>query len=180
MSSAYAYDLGLLAMRVVTGLVFVAHGWHHIFGGGKIAGTGRWFESLGMKPGWLHAWMASLVELGAGTLLVLGLLTPLAGAGVVGVMLVAWVTNHARNGFFIFNPGEGYEYVMVLTVAGLMFGGTGGGRWSLDHALGIFEPVSWAWAGVCWAAGILGAVGLLVTFWRPVSKVVEPVETTVA
>lgn len=165
--SSYAYDVGLLAMRVAAGAVFVAHGWNHIFGGGRIAGTGRWFESLGMRPGWLHAWTASLVELGAGGLLILGLLTPLAGAGVVGVMLVAWITNHAKNGFFIFRPGEGYEYVMILTFVGLMFGGTGGGHWSLDHAAGIFEPVGWAWAGICWAAGVLGALGLLVTFWRP-------------
>ena len=52
------------------GAVFLAHGINHIFGGGKIAGTGRWFESLGMKPGLLHAWTASLTEIGAGGLLV--------------------------------------------------------------------------------------------------------------
>ena len=69
-------------LRIVVGIVFIAHGYNHIFGGGKIEGTGRWFDSLGMKPGSLHAWIASLTELGAGALLILGLLTPLAGAGV--------------------------------------------------------------------------------------------------
>ena len=34
-------------LRVIVGIVFIAHGYNHIFGGGKIAGTGRWFESLG-------------------------------------------------------------------------------------------------------------------------------------
>ena len=81
--------LGLLLLRLAVGFVFLAHGYNHIFGGGKIAGTGRWFDSLGMRPGILHAWIASLTELGAGALLMLGLLTPLAGAGVVGMMLVA-------------------------------------------------------------------------------------------
>jgi putative oxidoreductase len=54
-------------------------------------------------------------------------------------MLVAWVTKHMRNGFFIFRPGEGYEYVMTLTVAGLCLAAraTGGGRLSFDHAVGI-------------------------------------------
>ena len=90
--------MALLIARVVLGAVFLAHGINHIYGGGKIEGTGRWFHSLGMRPGILHAWMASLVEIGAGGLLVLGLLTPLAGAGVVGVMLVAWITNHRGTG----------------------------------------------------------------------------------
>ena len=55
--------VGLLLLRFAVGVVFLAHGYNHIFGGGKIEGTGRWFNSLGMKPGILHAWVASLTEL---------------------------------------------------------------------------------------------------------------------
>jgi hypothetical protein len=62
-------SLGLLLLRFAVGVVFIAHGYNHIFGGGKIEGTGRWFNSLGMRPGILHAWVASLTELGAGALL---------------------------------------------------------------------------------------------------------------
>ena len=100
-----AIDLALFVLRLTVAAVFLAHGINHIFGGGRIQGTARWFESLGMKPGWFHAWTASLTEVGAGSLLVLGFLTPLAAAGVIGVMLVAWITNHRGNGFFIFRPG---------------------------------------------------------------------------
>ena len=57
-------NMALLIARVVVGAVFLAHGINHIYGGGKIEGTGRWFDSLGMRPGILHAWMASLVEVG--------------------------------------------------------------------------------------------------------------------
>ena len=163
-------DLALLILRVAIGVVMLAHGWNHIFGGGKIAGTGRWFESLGMKPGWLHAWTASLTELGAGVLLLLGLFTPLAGAAVVGILGVAWVTNHRKNGFFIFRPGEGYEYVMTLVACGFALCGLGGGQVSLDHALGIFDPPSWTAALACAGLGVAGALGLLVVFWRPVPK----------
>ena len=60
--------------------------------------------------------------------------------GFTGVLPVVWITNHRKNGFFIFRPGEGYEYVMVLTAGGLLLPGTGAGRWSLDHATGIFDP----------------------------------------
>ena len=155
-------DVGLLVLRLAVGGVMLAHGWNHVFGGGKIAGTARWFESLGMRPGALHAWTASLTELGAGALLLLGLFTPLAGAAVVGVMVVAWITNHRKNGFFIFRPGEGWEYVMTLTAAGLFFCGAGGGRLALD-----LDDFGWPTALGCAALGVGGAVGLLVTFWRP-------------
>jgi putative oxidoreductase len=63
-----------------------------------------------------------------------------AGAGVVGVMLVAWITNHARKGFFIFRPGEGYEYVMTLTLLGLVISILGPGNWSLDHVTNLEPP----------------------------------------
>jgi len=167
----HSVDLALLVLRVATGAVFLAHGINHVFGGGKIAGTGRWFESLGMKPGWLHAWTASLTEIGAGALLVLGFFTPVAAAGVIGVMLVAWVTNHRKNGFFIFRPGEGYEYVMTLTVVGLAISILGPGNWSLDHAAGL-QPHLVGWNGfwIGFGAGVGGAAALLVGFWRPERK----------
>jgi putative oxidoreductase len=168
MSAGHAADVALLTLRVGIGVVFIAHGYNHVFNGGKIAGTARWFESLGVRPGILHAWFASLTELGAGMLLVLGLATPLACAGVIGTMLVAWITNHRKNGFFIFRPGEGYEYVMTLTIAGVALAGTGAGEWSLDHVLGWFNPPGWIGLLIALVAGSGGAIGLLITSWRPV------------
>jgi len=169
--SEHSVDLALLVLRLSVGGVFLAHGINHIFGGGRIPGTGRWFESLGMKPGWLHAWTASLTEIGAGALLVLGLLTPVAAAGVVGVMLVAWITNHARNGFFIFRPGEGYEYVMTLTLVGLVIAVLGPGGWSLDHAAGLqVHLVGWTGLWIALGAGGGGALALLAGYWRPERK----------
>jgi putative oxidoreductase len=162
-----AADVGMLALRLAAGTVFIAHGWNHIFGGGKIAGTARWFGSLGMRPPLVHAWVASVTELGSGVLVILGLLTPLGAAGIVGTMLVAWVINHRTNGFFIFRPGEGYEYVMVLTVVGIALGGVGAGRWSLDHLAGIFSPPGWAGFALTLAAGIGGSALLLAACWRP-------------
>lgn len=163
-----AVNLALLGLRLILGAVMLAHGINHIIGGGKIAGTGRWFESLGMKPGPLHAWLASLTEVGAGIMLVLGLLTPLACAGVLGVMLVALITNHWKNGFFIFRPGEGYEYVLTLTVVALCLSMLGAGEWSVDHALDRWDDLS-GWAGLATAvvAGGGGAALLLAVFWRP-------------
>mgnify|MGYP001363751193 FL=1 len=171
MPDADAVNLALLGLRLILGAVILAHGINHIIGGGKIAGTGRWFESLGMKPGPLHAWLASITEVAGGALLVLGLLTPLACAAVVGVMLVALITNHRKNGFFIFRPGEGYEYVLTLTVVALCLAALGGGEWSLDHALDRWDDLSgWTGLAIAAVAGGGGAALLLAVFWRPEPK----------
>ena len=130
-------NIAALVLRLVVGGTMMAHGWNHAFGGGKLPGTARWFESIGIRPGRVHALFATVTELGAGALLVLGLLTPLAAAGVVGTMLVALVANHAKNGFFIFRPGEGYEYVLMITLVSCAIGALGAGDWSLDHAAGF-------------------------------------------
>jgi putative oxidoreductase len=162
-----AADVGLLVLRVAVGAVFLAHGINHIVGGGRIAGTARWFASLGMRPGLLHAWVASLTEVAAGTMLVLGLATPLAAAGVVGTMLVAWITNHRGNGFFVFRPGEGWEYVMTLTACGVALAALGAGGLSLDRLLGLFDPPGWTGLALGAGAGGGGALLLLAVFWRP-------------
>lgn len=167
MSDETAANVALLLLRMTLGAVFLAHGINHVVGGGRIPGTARWFESLGMRPGKLHAWLASLTEIVAWVLLVLGLLTPFAGAGVVGVMLVAWVANHLHNGFFIFRPGEGWEYVMVLTALGIVVAALGAGEWSLDHVLGVFEQPSGAGVLVAVIGGGGGAAALLAACWRP-------------
>ena len=170
-----AFNLGPLVLRVVVGIVFIAHGYNHIWGGGKIAGTAGWFESLGMRPGKLHAWTASIVELAAGVMLIVGLLTPLAGAAVIGVMTVAWITNHKSNGFFIFRPGEGYEYVMTLTFAGLATALIPPGEWSLDHAFDLTDDLVGAPSLlIALVAGFGGAIALLALFWRPDPKADEP------
>lgn len=168
-----AFDLALLVFRCAIGAVMIAHGWNHIWGGGKIEGTAGWFQSLGMKPGIFHAWLASLAELAGGAALVLGLLTPLGGAAVIGTMTVALVTNHRGNGFFIFRPGEGWEYVMTLVAAGFALAIVGPGGWSLDRVVGLWEVApDWTvpgWAGfwIAVIAGVGGAAGLLAGFWRP-------------
>src|SRR5207248_2544552 len=91
-------NIAALILRLAVGGTMIAHGWNHAFGGGKLPGTARWFESIGIRPGRVHALFATVTELGAGALLVLGLLTPLAAAGVVGTMVVALVANHFKNG----------------------------------------------------------------------------------
>jgi putative oxidoreductase len=159
-------DIAGLLLRLILGITMIAHGYNHIWGGGRIEGTGRWFASLGLEPGPLHAWLASITELGAGAMLIVGLLNPVAAAGVVGVMTVAFLINHRPNGFFIFRPGEGYEYVLNLAVAALALGALGPGRWSLDRLIG-HQPSGFKGLAITAVLGFGGALLLLAIWWRP-------------
>ena len=90
--SLRTYDTALLLLRAALGMMIFVHGYNKAFRGGKLAGTGRWFESMGMRPGKVHATLAAGTEMGVGVLLVLGLLTQLAAAGLIALMVVAFWT----------------------------------------------------------------------------------------
>jgi putative oxidoreductase len=159
-------NLGLLILRLSLGATFLVHGYAHIYRGGKIKGTAGWFESLGMKPGILHAWLASLTELAAGAAIVLGLLTPWAAGAILGVVLVAFITNHLHAGFFVFRrPTEGWEYLMNLSAMLLALACLGPGEWSLDDKID-YAPSNWWSLIITLVIGVGGAASLLVVFWR--------------
>jgi putative oxidoreductase len=152
-------NLGLLLLRLVVGLIFAAHGAQKLFGwfgGYGLENTGRGLEQLGFVPGRRHALVAGLSEVGAGLLLAAGLLTPLAGAIVFAVMLVAGVSVHAKGGFF--STSGGYEYNLVLAAAAISLAFIGPGAWSVDAVAGL--PLG----GPAWgiAAVVAGAVASVV------------------
>ncbi len=163
------YDVGLLILRLVLGLTLAAHGFNKFFGGGRIPGTARWFESIGMKPGTFHATVAATTEVSAGLGLAAGLLTPIPAAGFVSLMLVAAWTVHRPNGFFIVK--EGWEYNLVLAASAVAVATLGPGRLSLDWL--IFRK-NWfdGWNGLLISVvlGLAGAIGQLLIFYRPPVK----------
>ncbi|MFJ8105756.1 DoxX family protein [Streptomyces sp. NPDC096132] len=160
-------DTALLLVRVVLGAVMAAHGWNHWRGGGGITGTAGWFGGLGLTRPRLQAWLSVLTELGAGVLLLAGLLTSLACAAVLSVMLVAGLLAHRGNGFFVFK--EGYEYVLVLGVLAVALGVWGPGAYAVDEAADI-ALTGWAGGGVVLGVGGVATAGLLAVFWRPRRK----------
>jgi putative oxidoreductase len=163
-------DVALLILRLVIGGVMIVHGLNHAFGGGRLPGAARWFESLGLRHGMMQAAMSAIVEVVAGLGLALGLFTPFSAAGVVGVMLVAGVVAHRRNGFFAFR--DGYEYVLVLALGAVVIAIAGPGAASVDAALGIIVAGGWG-ALAAGGLGIAGVALLLGTAYRP-QEVREP------
>jgi putative oxidoreductase len=166
-SNVHAVDLALFALRASLGFMILAHGLNKFFGGGKLPGTARWFESIGMRPGYPNAVAAATTECGVGVLLVAGLLTPLASAGLVALMTVAIVTVHRKNGFFIFRPGQGIEYCLMTAVAAVVVATIGPGPWSLDHSWNLWNYQALQGMLVAVLVGVGGATLQLVAVWRP-------------
>lgn len=157
-------DTALLVLRLALGPMLFAHGYQKLFMGGRIDGTAGWFESMGMKPGRVNAWAAAITETTTGVLMTVGFLTPLAAAGMVGVMVVAWFTHCGA--FFVFK--DGWEYNYVIGAVAIAVGTLGAGGWSLDGVLGIDTDLA-GWTGFAIAAGVglLSGFGTLAAFYRP-------------
>jgi putative oxidoreductase len=149
-------QFGIFIIHVVVGSLLAAHGAQKlfgVFGGGGVSGTGRYLESLGLRPGKPLAAAAGASELAGGALLALGLATPLAAVLIASTMLVAARTDHGGKGLWIFNGGS--EYVLTIAAVAIGFAFAGAGAWSLDNAIG------WDVAGVAWGIGaaIVGYLG---------------------
>lgn len=165
-----AFNLAMLTIRIGVGFVFMAHGIKHLRSREK---TTNWFASLGFKQPALQWLIMTLTEIGAGLLLIIGLLTSPAAGAVVGTMAVAFWTVHRKAGFFItafMREGvdvEGWEYVFTLAFTSAALAIAGPGDWSIDYQLDLDHLLD-AWWGVVFVAGsLVVAVLQLATFYRP-------------
>lgn len=156
-----------VAVRVFLGVTLMIHGYWKFFKGGRIEGTARWFDSMGMRPsGKVHAILAASTELGCGALMVMGFLTPLAAAGYVSLMIVAAWTVHRANGYR--SGVDGWEYNSVLATFAAFVAAVGPGKLSVDAGVGLqfsFQPYL-AFA-IAVGVGVAGGVGLLAACYRP-------------
>lgn len=160
-----AADWTMALLRVVAGGVILAHGVKHARGRVK---TANWFESIGFRQPALQWFASTATEIGVGVLLIAGLGTPLAGTGLVAVMVVAFWTVHRSAGFWVTSrPDEGWEYVLVLGTMGAAIAIGGPGAFSIDAMLGIEDLLN-GWVGAALVVGgIVAAAVQIATFFRP-------------
>jgi putative oxidoreductase len=144
-------DTVLTILRLVLGVVFLAHGSQKMlgwFGGYGFKATMGFFTQTLHVPT-VFAFLAICAEFFGGLGLLLGLLSRIAAFGIIANMLVAIFMVHLPNGFFMNwsgqQKGEGFEYhvlVVALTLAVMI---KGVGAFSLDRAISALldgEPAS--------------------------------------
>lgn len=154
-------DSGLLILRIVFGALLVGHGTQKLFGwfgGHGLDGSAGFFHALGFRPGKQMAAVAGTSEVLGGFLLVSGLLSPLAGAVIIGTMLVA-ASVHADKGLWGVNGG--YELPLLYAVAGAAVAIGGPGSVSLDHLIGLDDTWSSALGTVAVVAGLLAGTAVI-------------------
>jgi len=139
---ASAQDAVLLLARLLLGAVLLTHGWDKVVTDG-FGATADGFDMMGIPAPYAAAVFAGLVELVGGALLILGLLTQVAGVLVAANMAGAFWFAH--RGTEVLASEGGWELVAVIGLAGLVIAAVGPGRLSVDHALSgrqqVGEPV---------------------------------------
>ncbi|TAJ21236.1 MAG: DoxX family protein [Dehalococcoidia bacterium] len=124
----------LLPLRIVLGVIMFDSGmgkWRR-----GIAGTGRWFEGLGLPNPHALACIVASNETVCGVLLVVGLFTPFAAAVIaVNMTVAAWVQKTKVHAPFQGGDVQGYELDVILAAAALTLAIAGAGPLSLDGLL---------------------------------------------
>ncbi|MFD9886987.1 DoxX family protein [Streptomyces alboflavus] len=154
-------DVGLLLLRLAVGLTMAAHGSQKLFGwfdGNGLDATAAFFASDGYKAAKTMAWVAALTETLCGLGLAIGLLTPLAGAGILGIMLNAMAVKWG-GGFF--SP-EGVEYDIVLLAGAVSVALAGPGRLAADELLPVLRDHRFSRGVAAVVLGVVSAAFVLV------------------
>ena len=152
-------DLGILILRVVIGGVVLQHGLLKlglVGQGGSVAGVGKWFDGMGMKPGLFWAVVATTAETLGSALTILGLGGPLGPGILAGDLLVVTLVAHWSQGFWAGGGKVGWEFPVALFAGALAISLLGNGAWSLDTLLGLAYP-DWllaTWLGIVLAGDI--------------------------
>lgn len=139
-------SIGLTVLRVVLGVVFIAHGAQKFSQG--IPGVTQGFAGMGVPFAEVAAPLVAGLELIGGALLVLGVATRVVAVLLAVDMVVAGALAHLPAGFF--SQDGGFEYVLVLAAGSLAVALTGPGRYSVDAVVarrsrgrrGTQEPVA--------------------------------------
>ena len=129
MNNGSAQAWGLTVLRVVTGIVFLVHGYQKLFQFG-FHGVAGMFGHFGIPLPMISAVIVTLVEFVGGILLITGLATRIA-AGLNAVdMTVAILAVHLKNGF---SAPMGYEHPFTLWGACICLLLAGGGALSVKR-----------------------------------------------
>ncbi len=119
-------QLSPLILRLVLGAIVLARGYPKLFK--DFAGTKKYFESAGLRPGNLWAIILGVIEFVGGVLLLIGLFTQLASILIVVDMLIVLWKIKCKKGFV-----GGYEFELALLAIAVALVFLGAGAYAIDY-----------------------------------------------
>jgi putative oxidoreductase len=162
-------SVGMLILRVVVGLLFIGHGTQKLFGwfgGGGPEGTSGFFGSIGYRSPRTMALVGGLTETVGGVLVLLGLLTPLGSALLIGMMVSAILSVHLDKGLWNTNGGIEFPLVLIASATAIAFSP---GRYAVDRSLDLGLEGK-LWGVLALAVGLLAGVVVEVTMRSPTRR----------
>lgn len=129
--------LALLVLRIVLGVIMIAHGKQKVFGG--MEHHVQSVVHLGL-PAWM-AYLSAGAEFFGGILVLVGLITRLASFAICINMCVAIAGVHWKNGLI---GNGGYQFPLTLAAIAFALIFFGGGPFALDSIWGKGRGKSWS------------------------------------
>lgn len=134
-------DWALLAVRVVVGIIFAAHGAQKLFGAFGGPGINVMVKMMGPI-----AYLVSIGEFFGGLGLILGFLSRFSAASIIVIMLGAIAMVHAKNGFFLSQQGFEYNFALIGLLIPVLVAGPGrlsvGKHLPLPRKAGTSRPIA--------------------------------------
>jgi putative oxidoreductase len=132
-------DFAITLNRIAVGAFFMLSGYHKLFNADRHRTFADELKALGVPAVGFNQWWVPLVEFTAGGALVVGLLAPLAGLGLLVVILIASATS-GRQRLKLFKPIDEadriddwlylpetlYAFMLIMVIS------AGAGPYSLD------------------------------------------------
>ena len=132
-------DIALTLNRIAVGAFFMLSGYHKLFNAERHRSVVDELKALGVHAVGFNQWWVPLVEFSAGGAVLIGFMAPLAGLGLLVIMLVAIVTSGRqqiklykaidkadRIDDWLYLPEVLYAFMLIIIVS------AGAGPYSID------------------------------------------------
>ncbi len=123
-----AVDISLLVLRVIVGVIFMAHGAQKLFGAFGGGGMQPLVDNIGML-----GYPVAIGEFFGGLGMIVGFLARFSAAANIVIMIGAIAMVHGKNGFFLSNGGYEYNLALIGLLVPILLAGPG--RYSIGRLL---------------------------------------------